>query len=104
MPRGDKTGPQGEGPMTGREMGHCAKNNAQGNINQCQKRGFGNGRGFGFCQNKMGNGLRNKCWQTNQDLELNKEEESAILRNQLILIESKKESIQKRIKEINEIK
>lgn len=24
MPRGDRTGPQGMGPMTGRRMGHCA--------------------------------------------------------------------------------
>jgi hypothetical protein len=46
MPRGDRTGPNGFGPMTGRKMGFCAGNNAPGYMNQ----GFGyrRGRGFGY--------------------------------------------------------
>ena len=39
MPRGDKTGPQGAGPMTGRRMGDCADAENTGS-------GFGFGRGF----------------------------------------------------------
>ncbi len=39
MPRGDRTGPLGSGPMTGRRMGNCAENE---NANA----GFGFGRGF----------------------------------------------------------
>jgi len=35
MPALDKTGPQGQGPMTGRGMGPCGK-------------GIGFGRGFGY--------------------------------------------------------
>src|SRR6056297_888783 len=30
MPRGDRTGPNGMGPMTGRAFGFCAGNNAPG--------------------------------------------------------------------------
>jgi len=30
MPRGDRTGPQGEGPMTGRQMGYCADYDSPG--------------------------------------------------------------------------
>lgn len=52
MPGGDKTGPSGEGPTTGRGMGYCRGNDnpgyrsSQGN----QGRGFGMGfqRGPGF--------------------------------------------------------
>lgn len=36
MPNRDKTGPQGQGPMTGRGFGPC-----------CDGRGFGRGRGMG---------------------------------------------------------
>ena len=30
MPRGDRTGPEGEGPMTGRQAGYCAGNDRPG--------------------------------------------------------------------------
>ncbi|MGE3063028.1 MAG: DUF5320 domain-containing protein [bacterium] len=42
MPRGDKTGPDGMGPMTGRAMGFCNGFNTPGFM-----RGFGFGRGGG---------------------------------------------------------
>ncbi|MFO7848930.1 MAG: DUF5320 domain-containing protein, partial [Spirochaetia bacterium] len=44
MPRGDHTGPFGEGPMTGRAMGYCAGNNRPG---FAAGRGPGYGPGFG---------------------------------------------------------
>jgi len=43
MPRGDRTGPQGEGPMTGRQMGFCAGNDRPG---FADAPGSGMGRGF----------------------------------------------------------
>ncbi len=43
MPRGDKTGPWGAGPMTGRAAGYCAGYNIPGFANS----GRGYGRGFG---------------------------------------------------------
>lgn len=65
MPRGDTTGPMGQGPMTGRAAGFCAGYNVPGYGNTvpagrggfgrgCGFRGAGrgagraNGRGFGF--------------------------------------------------------
>jgi len=30
MPRGDRTGPEGEGPLTGRQAGYCAGNDRPG--------------------------------------------------------------------------
>ncbi len=48
MPRGDRTGPTGAGPMTGRRAGFCAEHNTAGF--QTTGRGFGRGcgRGLGF--------------------------------------------------------
>lgn len=60
MPRGDRTGPQGLGPMTGRAMGYCAGNTQPGYVSYGYgfgrrsgwwggfHRGGGRGRGFGW--------------------------------------------------------
>ncbi len=48
MPAGDRTGPDGQGPMTGRRMGYCTNDEADGIFPV-----FGRGRGRG-----MGRGLR----------------------------------------------
>lgn len=49
MPRGNRTGPLGQGPMTGRAMGYCARFSNPGFMNPGPgfRRGFGFGRGFG---------------------------------------------------------
>ncbi|MCK5055033.1 MAG: DUF5320 domain-containing protein [Candidatus Aminicenantes bacterium] len=58
MPTGDRTGPFGQGPMTGRGAGYCAGFAAPGYMNASPGRfggrgpGFGRGRGFG-----MGRGM-----------------------------------------------
>lgn len=46
MPFGDRTGPQGLGPMTGRGVGFCAGFGVPGSMNPGIGRGFG-GRGRG---------------------------------------------------------
>jgi len=63
MPQFDRTGPQGQGPTTGRGMGKCRDDNEVKNENANQKgffgralglgrknpgQGQGRGRGFGF--------------------------------------------------------
>lgn len=51
MPRGDRTGPMGLGPRTGRAMGYCAGYSAPGFMNPGPglglARGFGRSTGFG---------------------------------------------------------
>ncbi len=47
MPGGDKTGPMGMGPMTGRRLGYCAGPDAQRFANRGPGLGDGYGRGFG---------------------------------------------------------
>lgn len=43
MPRGNRTGPRGDGPMSGRGAGYCAGNDRPGFASS----GMGYGRGFG---------------------------------------------------------
>lgn len=55
MPRGDKTGPFGEGPKTGRQMGYCTGYDSHGFANmQTKWRGIGRGSGRGFCRGPGG--------------------------------------------------
>ncbi len=56
MPSGDRTGPAGLGPMTGRGAGYCGSYPVAGFINSIPGRGFsgwacggGGGRGRGKC-------------------------------------------------------
>ena len=53
MPRGDGTGPNGQGPMTGRRMGDC---NTTGNIRGGFFRGIGSFLGYG-CGRGRGRGF-----------------------------------------------
>ena len=46
MPGGDRTGPLGMGPMTGRAAGYCAGYNVPGYMNPYGGRGMGLARGF----------------------------------------------------------
>jgi hypothetical protein len=50
MPRGDRTGPNGVGPMTGRAAGYCVGYSVPGYMNPSRGygRGFGRGWGRGF--------------------------------------------------------
>ncbi|MEA3429973.1 MAG: DUF5320 domain-containing protein [Nanoarchaeota archaeon] len=98
MPNGDKTGPQGEGPKTGRGLGLCSGSNEPGwkstepklgrNQNSSgrgQGRGFGRGQGRGFGR---GAGLiRSKF------VEFTAEEKRKVL-------EAEKEQIEKELKEL----
>ena len=50
MPRGDRTGPEGRGPLTGRRAGYCAGYDVPGNMNERMPpngMGWGRGRGGG---------------------------------------------------------
>jgi uncharacterized protein DUF5320 len=48
MPGGDRTGPAGSGPMTGRQAGYCTGNNAPGYTSAPLGGGFGRGFGRGM--------------------------------------------------------
>ncbi len=90
MPRGDGTGPMGQGPMTGRGTGRCAGNNVGGYGFGRQR--FGRGLGFGF---GMGNSF-------NQSENAEASEKNWIenvinaLKNQLSALEKRKKDLEDR--------
>lgn len=82
MPGQDKTGPLGQGPLTGRGLGPCGGG---------MRRGFGFRRGFG-----RGFGWRARA----EPVTLTKDEEKKILEAELAEIEAEKAEIGRRLKEI----
>ena len=64
MPRGDGTGPAGQGPMTGRAAGYCAGYATPGFANPSGGRFFGAGRGFFGGRGARGRGYRNWYYAT----------------------------------------
>lgn len=103
MPRGDRTGPQGAGPRTGRGMGYCSGFNQPG-FNQP---GFANpslmGRGgLGFGWQGGGRGWRNRFYATGIPgwAPPTPEQETADLKAQAEWMKTQLDAIQKRIEEL----
>lgn len=66
MPRGDRTGPLGEGPMTGRQLGYGAGYDSPG---YTKGPGMGIGRGFfGRGRNLFGRGRGQGFFWTRRDV------------------------------------
>ncbi|MBU0614456.1 MAG: DUF5320 domain-containing protein [Nanoarchaeota archaeon] len=114
MPRGDGTGPNGMGSMTGRGMGYCAGYNAPGFASG----GFGRGRGMGF-----GRGFRRMAFmrqpldrvvpvaQAPAYAQPTKEQETMYLENEAKAIEAEQsalkqelETVKKRLDELKKQK
>jgi len=99
MPRGDGTGPNGQGPMTGRGMGYCAGFEVPGFMNPVGfRRGFGRGMGFG-------RGFRARTFmqpiaQPIQPQVITETQEKQFLETELKEIEAEKQEIEKRLKEL----
>jgi len=85
MPRRDRTGPMGEGPMTGWGMGPCGRG---------MGRRFGRGRGFG-----RGFGFR-RFYEPYPRTQITKEEETKMLEDEIKFLQEETESLKKRIKEL----
>lgn len=117
MPRGDRTGPMGAGPKTGRAAGYCAGSGTPGYLDPVPGRGFGTGfargRGLWGCVFRGGGrGWRHWFHATGvpgwmrfgglapgvpqPDPELEKQE----LRNMAETLASELEAVKKRISEL----
>jgi hypothetical protein len=105
MPRGDRTGPMGIGPMTGRGAGFCAGYGTPGFMNAVpgrEGRGFGRGHGRGF---GMGNAWRHG-WAFQgapvaaQPVPWSQADELSALKNQAKYFVDALESINGRISEL----
>jgi hypothetical protein len=107
MPGGDRTGPMGFGPRTGRAAGYCAQYPVPGCMNPIFGRDFGRGRGRGRRNLYYATGLTG--WQRGaysypQPMvqTVTKEQELAELKDMAENMENELKDIRKRIQEIGE--
>lgn len=115
MPRGDKRGPNGMGPMTGRGLGYCngyesagfTKGTPMGGAGFGQNQGFGrgNGRGFGFGQGRgVGYGRRfadqNINYNQNFAQQLSKADEVNFLENEVNTLKNQLKTLESRISDL----
>lgn len=89
MPRGDKTGPDGNGPRTGRGLGYCSGYDSPGFTKGVPRGGAGYGRGFG-------RGYGRGYWRPSVQVQNEPIKETDISN------ESKKEIISEQIQELSE--
>ncbi|MBN2480465.1 MAG: DUF5320 domain-containing protein [Bacteroidales bacterium] len=121
MPQGDRTGPMGQGPRTGRGLGFCSGYDTPGytkgpGIGMSQGFGFGRGFGGGFGRGfgrGMGRGRgygwgRHFGWssagyyQTTPWMQtISKDDEIKMLKSQAEDLKRSQEEIEKRIQELN---
>ena len=117
MPRGDRTGPWGMGPMTGRGAGFCAGVAMPGYENPMPGRGLGMGfgRGRGAWSRRFGGGgrgWRNMFYATGQPgwmrfganaaqvANADPEVEKQALKNQADYLQNELDAIRKRLEEV----
>lgn len=94
MPQGDRTGPSGQGSMTGRGMGFCAGFNAPGFMNF----GFGRGRGFGW----RARAIQSMPIQQVQPAVITEKQEKQFLEQEINSLKEEMKEIEKRLKELKD--
>jgi hypothetical protein len=120
MPKGDKTGPEGLGPRSGRGLGYCSGYNSPGynkgipqggrGYNRRYEGEFGRGfgRGFGWGRGRRYHLLpedlyyphRNPIYASESNIEMNKEEEKHYLEKVVQNLENELKNIKNRLKEL----
>jgi len=105
MPRGDRTGPAGMGPMTGRAAGYCAGYPVPGYMNPSGGRlglgfGWGRGRWGGYPYAAPFWGAQYGSFPYAAPYSRDQEKEA--LQNQVKVFEDQIATIRKRIEEIEE--
>jgi len=118
MPYGDRTGPMGQGPMTGRALGFCAGYDSPG---YTKGAGMGMGRGFGFGRGwGRGRGFRGG-WGAGRNFNpgwagytgnypspwtepMSKDDEIRMLKSEAQALKRSQSEIEKRLKELEDQK
>lgn len=104
MPRGDRTGPMGRGPATGRGLGYCGGNeaapfgNAGSGLGLGLRRGLG--RGFGWRHRFFATGQMD--WGYPHYAPPTREEMLSAFKAQADWLKGQLDAINRRIEELNE--
>ena len=109
MPGGDRTGPWGLGPRTGRAAGYCVGYNMPGYTNPRYGRDLGRGKGRGFGGRGRGFGWRGVYpypapYYPEIYPEPSKEEEKVYLEDLVKSLEEEIKMIQQRLQELSKEK
>lgn len=113
MPRGDRTGPAGMGPLSGHAGGYCAGFDMPGFANRTIGRGFGAGYGWNRGMSwRGGRGWRHRYWATGlpgwqragrhfgSEREYNPDFEKQSLKDQEAALQSQLDMVKKRLGEL----
>ncbi|RKX69651.1 hypothetical protein DRP43_04155 [candidate division TA06 bacterium] len=117
MPYGDRTGPEGFGPRTGRGMGYCSGYNQPGYASggYGRGRGFGRGGGFGrgfgrwfgrsvgrwFGAREPGFNYPSYDYPEQSRNPVTAEDEKTYLENEMNMLKKEMDAIDKRLKELS---
>ena len=111
MPKGDRNGPSGQGPQTGRATGYCAGFAGPGYVNSFAGRGFGGGYGPGRGRGGgMGRGMANRWrapapiypYSVPNSVPYSAQDEAETLRRQAQQLDTSLEDIGKRLAQLEE--
>ncbi len=100
MPRGDKTGPEGLGSMTGRRMGFCV-GNKQAGFNFDRVSGRGLARGFRGGQGRRGYFNSNQKTFFREDSENSNQSNKKIIENEINILKKQLEYLENELKNCN---
>lgn len=104
MPRGNRMGPLGMGPRTGRAAGYCAGFGMPGYLNPYPGRGMGMGfgRGRGWRNRFYATGVPGWSWFGGMagDETIDSESEKRDLKNHLKVLQAECNAVKKRLSEI----
>ena len=114
MPRGDRTGPDGYGPMTGRAAGYCAGYDRPGfanpianNYGRGMANRFGRRGGYGRFAGFRGAGYAPPAYYPapyNPDSSQTQADELGFLKNQAEILKRELDNVNKRISDLGEDK
>ena len=103
MPRGDRTGPRGIGPMTGRRLSFCVGSDRPGFDTEPRNLGIGFGHGFGRgngWRGQMGYGQRH-AYGRFSDEEVQGVSKRTLLENDARILKEQLASVEKQLSEID---
>jgi len=107
MPRGDRTGPFGEGPRTGRQMGYCVGNDHPGFMYQHSggrgRLGIGFRGGFGY-GGGSGVGFRHGYGNFNYGGNIADVSEKTMIENEIRILKDQLSSLEERLSKTGEDK
>jgi len=104
MPRGDRTGPAGEGSLTGRRMGYCAGYDHPGFINMQSNLGRGYGGRFrgGFGHGgEFGAGFRRGYGRFNKE-NVHDVSEKTLIENEIRILKDQLSSLEGKLTKLGE--